>query len=866
MQLDKVILPKESLKRLHIFLTTQCNLRCIMCSAKDKLDIYPPIELKQDSLIKLSDSIEYPIRFNFTGGEPLVYFSKNPDVLYHIAQNENIHLGFITNGTLLDDEIVNILASARNGFTMAFSVDGYQDVYEQIRIGSKWDLVDQNIKIMSELTKGNLKNNIYVRYLLMNKNIHCYSEFIDYALKNWNLTHIETDILLLGKDLGNKNLMLNAEDKEYFSTCISQLRANGYNMQNDGSILIQESVYHQIAELTDGWIRSVEPCNIPFFGMSIYYDGNIVPCCNSTNFCFGNIEKNNIYDIWNGSAIQSVRKEILQGKKHYLCMCNNITLKKNKNYKEAEFDSAESRVATSTHVRKKYIENILHRYREEFKPKSDTSFLESCDISPWDKLSVPVYSELASMYLYRTKDFDRADELCDVILNIYPYHYETWIKKAILSFNKGNKEEAMCIIEDMVFPQNRSHTIANFWMGSFKESGFPLEAKRFYEIFVNSEDVDKTSWGYRHAQDWLKKFVFSQSLKGCQEKIKKDKDLTIVSFGSCWLAKNSFNSIFVQALQQELPEVKIKHFFAAMGSAVASSCFLRLEQDVIVKNPDLVIIHCFFVHLENNVLYPEQYTDEVHFVESIIRRLISFNPFISIILIPHFSFKFEVYKYPVDLANHYNICMLSTPDVFEDIAKKENCSVEQDIYDDHSHLSDFGKQVFGQYLFESFKPFIVGDDKTSYPKLPTNKLFDISYDKVDFIHGEVIQDHCNWHAEIKQSFNTISLKNKILFTTDKPLDTLDINIIGNDFIFWFGINVKGVIYIEIDKKLYKYQMRLWGMQNKLYEEQGLLFAFDSILISCEDRGLKERRIKVYMPEDQPIEDFKMEFWGIGVLS
>jgi MoaA/NifB/PqqE/SkfB family radical SAM enzyme len=859
---DKIILPDNYLKRLHIFLTTSCNLRCVMCSAKDKLDINPPIEIKKDNLIKLSDSIKHPIRFNFTGGEPLVYFNKNLDVLSHLAKNDKIHLMFITNGILLNDKIIDILANSKNGFTLAFSVDGYKKIYEDIRVGSSWDKIDDVIKNISQLTMGNKKNNIYVRYLLMNKTTDCYFDFVNYAVKNWDLSHIETDILLLNKDLDNKYLMMDDNDKLKFSKTIEMLKRD-YNVDKDGTVFINNSVHEQIAEVSKGWIRNVKICNIPFYGMSIYYDGNVIPCCNSSNFCFGHIEKDNIYDIWNGKPIQEAREQILKKQKHFLCLCQDITLKKHKSFNEEKFKEPESRIATSVEQRKAYINSILSEYRNIHKANNNVEFLKNSKISPYDKFCVPLYSEIASMYLYRLEDFCQAEKFCDIILNIYPEHYETWMKKAIICFKNDNVQAAIDIMNNHIFSQNVDHALANFWMGYFYENVDSKKTEEAYNNFIQSDDVDKNSWGYKHSVGWLLKKKSFKSLNEIIESIKTNEKLKIVSFGCCLLlGNNSFNSYFVDSLKDALPDVEIEHSVFGMGSAVASSCFLRLDNDVISEDPDVVIINCLFSRPEKTLYDPTQYSDETFFIEAIIRKLIEFNPSVHIILVPVFSLKYDFYRYPQKMADYYNVCLIPTFSVLKQLSAIHDCDIEDMFSDHHTHFNHYGAKIFGEYLSNIFKSFITDKAHCSYPKLPDNKFFAKTFDNVEFLNGDVIKNACNWDFEVKKSFKTKCLESRLLFITTNVQDVLDISISGKDFVFWFGIKTKGVIYIEIDEKLYKYQLRIYNMQKELYEK-GILFSFDTIVISCEGSVDQSRNIKLYMPDNQPIEDYRLEFWGIG---
>jgi tetratricopeptide (TPR) repeat protein len=196
--------------------------------------------------------------------------------------------------------------------------------------------------------------------------------------------------------------------------------------------------------------------------------------------------------------MQSLRKSILHDKKHHLCLCNNITCKDH-NFNEEKFDTPQARIPNNFHSRKKYIDDLLQEYKDKHKINNNLKFLEISNISPYDKTSMPVYSELAAGYLYRKKDYNKSENFCDIILNIIPNHYETLIKKAIIKFNLNEVENAIQIIEKEVLPQQKEHNIAYFWLGYFYENINIKKACELYNVFINQKEADLTSWGYQHA-------------------------------------------------------------------------------------------------------------------------------------------------------------------------------------------------------------------------------------------------------------------------------------------------------------------------------------------------------------------------------
>ena len=62
--------------------------------------------------------------------------------------------------------------------------------------------------------------------------------------------------------------------------------------------------------------QSALPCYYPWHSMSVTWDGKAVPCCRDHNAVkvLGDLTKDSLEDIWNGSRMQALRREFLQAK------------------------------------------------------------------------------------------------------------------------------------------------------------------------------------------------------------------------------------------------------------------------------------------------------------------------------------------------------------------------------------------------------------------------------------------------------------------------------------------------------------------------------------------------------------------------
>ncbi|NNE07642.1 MAG: radical SAM protein, partial [Gemmatimonadetes bacterium] len=116
----------DSIKRLTLVLTSECNLRCDYCFENDKKSGRMDWATLR-SAIDLGLRTRQPaIEFSFFGGEPLLEFDLlRRAVLYAESRrsaSKQVSYGIITNGTLLSPERASFLA--RHEFRTLLSFDG----------------------------------------------------------------------------------------------------------------------------------------------------------------------------------------------------------------------------------------------------------------------------------------------------------------------------------------------------------------------------------------------------------------------------------------------------------------------------------------------------------------------------------------------------------------------------------------------------------------------------------------------------------------------------------------------------------------------------------------------------------------------
>lgn len=160
--------------------TMRCNLDCVMCHQKKRRS--KKKEISFDSIRKIIDnfSVSRVKRVKLIGGE--VFLRKDILEIISYLQRKNIGVTITTNGTLLNDKLLEQLDAFGNIKGMVFSIDGMEEVHNKIRRTSDgFSLAVGNLSRASSflaVTK--------VTCVLQKDNIGCVEEFM-HACKNWGV-------------------------------------------------------------------------------------------------------------------------------------------------------------------------------------------------------------------------------------------------------------------------------------------------------------------------------------------------------------------------------------------------------------------------------------------------------------------------------------------------------------------------------------------------------------------------------------------------------------------------------------------------------------------------------------------------------
>jgi MoaA/NifB/PqqE/SkfB family radical SAM enzyme len=167
---------------LQVESSLACNLSCVMCPwSETRHRLSHPQHMSQEVWAALLPYLPEIRSVDFTGGgEPLL----QPRLAEWVsdAHQAGCETGVLTNGLLLDGKTSGALIEAGIDW-ICVSIDAATAaLYEEIRPGSDFDRVSQNLRALAELRRSRLPK-LMINFVLMSINVHHVGEIIRLAAR-----------------------------------------------------------------------------------------------------------------------------------------------------------------------------------------------------------------------------------------------------------------------------------------------------------------------------------------------------------------------------------------------------------------------------------------------------------------------------------------------------------------------------------------------------------------------------------------------------------------------------------------------------------------------------------------------------------
>jgi MoaA/NifB/PqqE/SkfB family radical SAM enzyme len=182
---DRLPDPDAGPTRLELAPSNACNLQCTMCNGdwsssirlhREKRPALPRLfgDRQLADVAALADGLD---EIHLFGGEPLLM----PEGLrlLDIAAESGTRAVITTNGSVLTPRVEALLD--RPGVDLVVSVDGASaEVYESIRCGASWSVLQSHLDRMQELAEAN-GNQVDLAHCLMTSNWHEFPDYLRWA-------------------------------------------------------------------------------------------------------------------------------------------------------------------------------------------------------------------------------------------------------------------------------------------------------------------------------------------------------------------------------------------------------------------------------------------------------------------------------------------------------------------------------------------------------------------------------------------------------------------------------------------------------------------------------------------------------------
>jgi len=298
---------------LVIEITTHCNLKCKMCF-KQGLNKEVHKHMTFNEFKTVLNQVSPRIGVTFIGlGEPLT----NPDFKKMLIEcsRRSLDINFATNGMLLTDEWCKLFIELKLP-KVSISVSGAtKESYESIHVNGKFETVTNNIKRFSEI-----KQNMGVKYPMIR---------MDVVSMLCNIKELK-DLVILAKSLGADEVsslhphpLTKEIGKEHLYNMTVEEAQTYYNDAIDEAEKL--SIVLQLQPL----IPNCKICKAPWISPYINVHKNVYACCvpgsekevvtqyhgdsvqklDSNSLYFGNLDKTEFNEIWNGEEFNKYRKD-----------------------------------------------------------------------------------------------------------------------------------------------------------------------------------------------------------------------------------------------------------------------------------------------------------------------------------------------------------------------------------------------------------------------------------------------------------------------------------------------------------------------------------------------------------------------------
>lgn len=304
---------------LMLELSAHCNLHCITCPREYDYGKVMNKGYMDTSLAKkiVDECLPYLKSIGLTGMGETLLAPNLPEVIEYIKEKKPSVITFISTNANIPDFMERIEKILPYVDTMQVSTDGVGEVYESIRKGATFSLLEKNIEALSKkISKTSI--DIMFNMVITKRNYTSMSDVIRFAEK-YGIKYVNFTYFNLAS--------VTAIDPNYYDF----FKSDSFN-----SVLTETK---NVAKHAKGVVVTgldflgnpgIRKCQLLWDHFQINFDGEVPPCCAkpfSKEYSFGNVKEFSVHEVINSEKAREFRKQWFDNKPNDFCKkCHFVQL------------------------------------------------------------------------------------------------------------------------------------------------------------------------------------------------------------------------------------------------------------------------------------------------------------------------------------------------------------------------------------------------------------------------------------------------------------------------------------------------------------------------------------------------------------
>jgi len=302
--------PEETGRYLNVFIeqNNTCNLKCAMCGFSDpRVGAVPRYHMSAALFEAIARQVFPATNYLHMSlmTEPFMT-AGFPDRLMLVRQFGVPYSRVVTNGTLLTEATIEKIIDSQIT-SLTISIDGgTKELYEEIRIGARFETVLANIELFKELRarRGTRLPHLQINHVLMERNVDHFEEFLllldSIRPEQIDVRTIEPMTYVTG---------LESRDEAFYEK-VRRVRplyadyCSRNHIEDCGFIRDQAGVIDLITATGQRMT-----CRRPWDTLAIHANGDVHPCMSWTRPPAGNLARQSFEEIWHGENLEQLRRE-----------------------------------------------------------------------------------------------------------------------------------------------------------------------------------------------------------------------------------------------------------------------------------------------------------------------------------------------------------------------------------------------------------------------------------------------------------------------------------------------------------------------------------------------------------------------------